>query len=92
MNNKSYMQKIRQHQDIIIEVLLYAVLGFLIGFTIKTEVSRKLTMGFEDYKIKESHQGYDFEAIKKAFNERATRGAQQGADNSVQAEPNQVSP
>lgn len=87
------MQKIRQHQDGIIEVLLYVTLGFLMGFTIKTEAGRRLTIGFDDYKIKESHQGYDLEAIKKAFNERAVSGAQQqGMDEPAQAVPSQVSP
>ena len=79
MDYRSWIEKSKSGQDVAIEVALFLILGFLIGFTIKTQATRTMTIGFDDYKIKESRQAYDLDAIKKAFYAEAARQQAQDA-------------
>jgi hypothetical protein len=59
------------------ELILFLILGFLIGIVIKTESVKKLTIGFEDYKAPTLVQGYDIEQIQKELikeNQSETQG------------------
>lgn len=63
----SHEQKVAQekkHQRL--RVAFIFTLGMLIGFAVKTEASRKVTMGYNDYALAEQSSGlYDLNAIQK---------------------------
>jgi len=57
--------------DIYIEFVLLFILGVLVGIAIKTEATRRITIGFDDWQMKIVRQDVDFnkmqlEVAKKA--------------------------
>lgn len=70
--------EIRRKSDIAFELVLIFILGFLLGVTIKTEAAKRVTIGFNDYKIEQVKQSYDFAAIKEGL-KKAQEKAQQAA-------------
>jgi hypothetical protein len=81
---KKYLRKMRIKNDLVLEMVLFLILGILIGFTIKTEATRKITMGFDDYRLKNSQQGYDIDTIQKVLFEKA-KAQQEAAQQSAPA-------
>jgi hypothetical protein len=72
-------------REIIFEMVLFLVLGILLGITIKTEATKRITIGFNDYKIANGKNDYNIEDIKnnlqkQAQTEQQTAG-QQGTNN-----------
>ena len=65
-------KKKSQKKDLYVELILFLILGFLVGVAIKTEAAKKVTIGFDDYKMKIFQRGYDInklqveEALKQA--------------------------
>lgn len=57
--------------DFKFELILFFVLGFLLGFTLKTEAAKKITIGFNDYKVLRAKQDYDFDKVKKDLEQKA---------------------
>lgn len=55
----------KRKSDIAFELVLIFILGFLLGVTVKTEAAKRVTIGFNDYKIQQVTQGYDFAAMRE---------------------------
>jgi hypothetical protein len=51
-------------KDFYIELILFFVLGVLLGIAIKTEAAKRITIGFDDYKMKIRVQDYDINKIQ----------------------------
>jgi len=75
----------RERREAIFEMALFLVLGILLGITIKTEAAKRITIGFNDYKIANGKNSYNIEDIKK--NLQAQADAQQAAQQ--QSQPQQ---
>lgn len=58
-------------RDFKIELILFFILGVLLGVTIKTEAVKKITIGFSDYKINAAADSYNVSEIKKKLMEEA---------------------
>lgn len=76
----------KRRNDFYIELALFLILGVLMGVAIKKEAVKKVTMGYDDYKMKIYPQDYDLnaleaQAIQKAQDQQAAAAAQgaQGA-------------
>jgi hypothetical protein len=68
----------RRFRKINAEMLLLVVLGFLIGVVIKTEASRRFTIGYEDYQVAQNKQGFDIEKIEKDLVQKMLEEKNQG--------------
>lgn len=53
------------------------VLGVLIGITVKTQASKTITMGYDDYKLKNTKQGFDLSAERR---ETAVQESEEGIE------------
>lgn len=76
----------KRKREIIFELVLFFVLGVLIGITVKTEAVKRITIGFSDYKITSVKNTYKIEEMKKDLEQQATaietaQQAQQGQAN-----------
>jgi hypothetical protein len=58
-------EKERHGRKINLELILLVILGFLIGVVVKTEASRRFTIGYEDYKVAQNKQAFNIEKIEK---------------------------
>ncbi|MFA7319515.1 MAG: hypothetical protein WC022_02870 [Parcubacteria group bacterium] len=54
----------KKRNDFYIELALFFILGILIGVAVKNEAVKKITMGFDDYKMKIYKQDYDLNALQ----------------------------
>lgn len=70
LQKNSWMKRLKI-DDFKFELILFLILGFLLGFTIKTEAAKKITIGFSDYKISKVKQGYDFTQMEKELKSSA---------------------
>jgi uncharacterized membrane protein YcjF (UPF0283 family) len=80
----------KRRKEAIFEMVLFFVLGVLIGVTLKTEAVKRITIGFNDYQIKKPAQSYDIAALKKNLDDQLA--AQQAAQQAQQAQPSQTQP
>lgn len=55
----------RSRRDYYIELALFLILGILLGVALKTEAAKRITMGYNDYKMKIMSQDYNIEKIQK---------------------------
>lgn len=53
------------------EIILIFVIGLLVGVMLKAEAVKKISIGFNDYKVETRSQGYDIEAIEKSLFEES---------------------
>ena len=70
------MDEKKKKADFYIELALFLILGILMGIALKTEAVKKITVGFDDYKMKFFSQNYDLnklqdEQIQKMNEEQA---------------------
>jgi hypothetical protein len=79
-------------RDYYIELALFLILGILLGVAMKTEAAKRVTMGFNDYKMKIMSQDFDINKLGKdalakqmeaAKQEQANSAAQNPGDNAV---------
>jgi hypothetical protein len=70
------------------EMILLFVLAFLIGIAVKTEAVKKITIGFDDYKLPVSSQNYDINTLQKDLIEKATEAAADSANENQPASEN----
>ena len=66
----------KKQADFYIELALFLILGILIGIAVKNEAVKRITVGFDDYKMKFYAQNYDLnkmqdEQIQKLNQEQA---------------------
>jgi len=76
----------KKRSDVLFELVLVFVLGFLLGVTIKTEAAKRVTIGFNDYKVIQQKQAYDFDLIK-AEAEAEQKAAQEEQNSQEQQNP-----
>lgn len=55
----------KRKRDFFVELILFFILGILIGIAVKTEAIKNITMGFDDYKMKIGRQDYDINKIQQ---------------------------
>lgn len=72
----------KKRMDFRLELALFFILGFLLGVVIKTEASKRITIGFNDNEIASLKQAYDFENIKEEIAESKANSQQQAASGS----------
>lgn len=83
-------KKIKREE--IFELVLFFILGILIGITVKTEAVKRITIGFNDYKLANGKAAYNVEEIKKELEQQAAaiqEAQQEQQQPSVQADNNQ---
>ena len=51
-------------KDFYIELALILILGILVGVAIKTEAAKRITVGFDDYKIERNSVDYDINKLQ----------------------------
>jgi hypothetical protein len=61
---KKEAPKKRKRTDFYIELALFFILGILVGIAVKTEAAKKITIGFNDYKMKIMKQDYDINKLQ----------------------------
>ncbi|KKP97638.1 MAG: hypothetical protein US25_C0005G0003 [Candidatus Moranbacteria bacterium GW2011_GWE1_36_7] len=72
----------KKRREVIFEMMLFLVLGMLLGVTLKTEAIKKVTIGFNDYQIVKPAESYDVAALKKNLDEQmAEQSASVQGDN-----------
>jgi hypothetical protein len=76
----------KKRRDLKFELVLFFILGILVGITIKTEAVKKITIGFNDYQLKNGRQAYDVEKIKADIIQQQKQ-AQQAAQESAGGAP-----
>ncbi len=69
----------KKKREVVFELALFLILGILLGITIKTEAVKRITIGFNDYKIVDGKQGYNFQEMENKL-ERA-------ANSQIQSQP-----
>ena len=64
------------------KLIWVTVFGILLGFVVKTEAAKRLTVGFEDYKLGQYGQFYDINQLQKNVDAlQAKQAADQQAAN-----------
>jgi len=76
-----------QKKDYYVEIILMLILGILIGVAVKTEASKRITIGSDDYKMKFSTNAYNLNQLEKELVKSRENAQKEGAANS-QADPN----
>ncbi|MDR3559587.1 MAG: hypothetical protein P4L62_03855 [Candidatus Pacebacteria bacterium] len=74
--------KKRRHRfDFYIELALFLILGALVGISVKTEAAKRITIGFDDYKMKIERQDYDINQLQTNLDaqQAAAQAAQENA-------------
>jgi hypothetical protein len=57
-------KKKKRKTDYYVELILFLVLGILVGVAVKTEAAKTITIGFDDYKMKLQKQDYDINQLQ----------------------------
>lgn len=61
----SDLPELKRYRDRKVELSLFFILGLLLGFTLKTEAVKRITIGFDDYQISAGRNAYDIESIER---------------------------
>ena len=70
----------KRRTDIYIEFALIFILGILIGVAVKTEAAKRITIGFDDYKMKISSQDYDINKMQAELVKKNIEASQETQD------------
>ncbi|MDO8529542.1 MAG: hypothetical protein Q7S18_02640 [bacterium] len=65
--------------DFRFELVLFLILGFLLGVVIKTEAVKRITFGYNDREVISLKQGYDFQKIKEDIISKSAPADQSGS-------------
>lgn len=81
----------KKKRDAMIEMVLIFVLGILIGVAVKTEAMKRITIGYDDYKMKTEAQDYNInqlqaDAVKKQ--EEAAKAQENAAPGGAPSDQN----
>lgn len=71
----------KKKYDFYVELVLFLILGILIGIALKTEAVKRITIGYDDYKMKIMKSDFDINKIEKDILKKQADEAQ---DESVQ--------
>lgn len=66
--------------DFYVEIILFLILGILIGIAVKTEANKRITIGYNDYKMKTGIQQYSINKLQADFVKKQNAKADE-ADN-----------
>jgi len=69
----------KQRRDFIIEMALFLILGILMGVSIKLEASKRITIGYDDYKMAKYQQQYDINSLQEQARKKAAEEANKQA-------------
>jgi len=71
----------KKKRDYVLEMALFLILGILIGITIKTEAVKRITIGFNDYQLKNGTQAFNIDQMQADLEQQAqaAQAAQQNA-------------
>lgn len=58
-------EKSKKKYDFYIELTLFFILGILLGVALKNEAVKRITIGFDDYKMKIEQSDFDINQIEK---------------------------
>lgn len=89
--NEEDLEK-RKKREVIFEMVLFLVLGILLGITIKTEAVKRITIGFNDYKIINGQNAYNVSDMQNKLEQQAEVVQSQATQQQVQqnsAQPQQ---
>jgi hypothetical protein len=74
------IEKNKIKRDYYIELVLFLVLGILIGVAVKTEASRRITIGYNDYRMKIGASQYNINQLQSAWIKKQNAEADKPAD------------
>ncbi|MFZ2975079.1 MAG: hypothetical protein WA055_00435 [Candidatus Moraniibacteriota bacterium] len=66
--------------DFYVELGLFLILGILIGIALKTEAVKRITIGYDDYKMKIMKSDFDINKIEKDILQKQKDEAQKGTE------------
>jgi len=78
----------RGKREYYIELALFLILGILLGVAIKTEAVKRVTIGFNDYKMKIMNQDFDINKLEKDVLAKQMEAAKQEQADSQAQNPN----
>ena len=70
----------KRKRDLYFEMILFLILGILVGIAAKTEAAQRITLGFEDYKLKKIVQYYDISQLQLELAEKEKNLQPSGAE------------
>ena len=73
-------QKKNSRRDFYVELALFLILGILIGVAVKTEASKRITMGFNDYKINAAGEYYSINKLQADLIKKKTEALSDNAN------------
>jgi hypothetical protein len=79
-------------KDFYVELVLLFILGVLIGIAIKTEASKKITMGFDDYQMKIARQDYNINQLQTDLTKKSIESAATDKSGAGQQNPDSTNP
>lgn len=82
--------KTEKKVDFRFELVLFLILGFLLGVVIKTEASKRITIGYNDGSVVSVKQEYNFEEIEQGLIEKSKAASQQAPQAQVDQQPQEV--
>lgn len=77
---KNKIEAPKSRVDFYVELALFLVLGILVGISLKTEAVKKLTVGYNDYKMKIMKQDYNINQFQKDLIEKEREATSQSAE------------
>ncbi len=67
----------KKRRDFFVELALFLILGFLIGIAAKSEAQKRITIGFDDYKMNMSQGDYNIAELQDELILKAQQQAQE---------------
>lgn len=78
----------KEKRSFLVELVLFFILGVLIGIVVKTEAVKKITIGFDDYRMKIHKNDYNLSEMEaKVAAMQEAQGDQSGANQNESANP-----
>lgn len=84
--------KKKRRADFYIELVLFLILGILLGFAIKKEADKRIAIGFDDYKMKIFAQDYDINKIELDLAKKSAAATASQPENGSAPQPDLASP
>lgn len=75
--------KKKKRNDFYIELALFLILGILVGVAAKSEAIKRITIGFDDYKMNVLRQDYDINDLEKKLTQAQVEESQNQDQGSV---------
>jgi len=92
VENDEEREKNRKRVDFLIEMALLLILGILIGIAVKTEANKRITIGFNDYKMKIPQNIYNINKMQIDVMDKMRAEAEIANENAIPKETNPGAP